>query len=101
MLKSRLTLLNRSVKDEHQVTLIIAEESPRQPEVMDLLRQSDAHAQSLYPAESNHLMDLSELEKPSVTFLVARFNGAISGCCALVGGGDVTGEIKRMFQKIG
>lgn len=37
----------------------IAEESPRQPAVIRLLELSDAYAASLYPAESNHLVDLS------------------------------------------
>ncbi|WP_092987702.1 GNAT family N-acetyltransferase [Rhizobium sp. NFR03] len=79
------------------MTLDIRKEPPRQPEVIDLLNQSDVYAQSLYPAESNHLVDLETLEKPEVSFLVARHNGTIIGCCALVAAGDGSGEIKRMF----
>jgi putative acetyltransferase len=75
----------------------IAEESPRQPAVLRLLELSDAYAASLYPAESNHMVDISTLEKPEVSFFVARSNGAIVGCCALVVAGDETAEIKRMF----
>jgi putative acetyltransferase len=37
------------------------------------------------------------LEKASVSFLVARSDDAIVGCCALVEAGDGTAEIKRMF----
>ncbi|OBZ96416.1 GCN5 family acetyltransferase [Pararhizobium polonicum] len=88
---------NRSVKEERQVSVTIEKESPRQPGVLRLLEQSDAYAQSLYPAESNHLVDVSTLEKPSVAFFVARHEGAIVGCCALVDAGDGTAEIKRMF----
>ncbi|MBY5765968.1 GNAT family N-acetyltransferase [Rhizobium leguminosarum] len=79
------------------MSVTIALESPRQEGVIRLLDLSDAYAQSLYPAESNHLVDLSALEKPSVSFLVARNGDAIVGCCALVEAGDGTAEIKRMF----
>ncbi|WP_246780901.1 GNAT family N-acetyltransferase [Rhizobium sp. BK602] len=58
---------------------------------------STAYAESLYPAESNHLLDLASLEKPEVTFWVARLEGEIVGCCSLVEAGDGTAEIKRMF----
>ncbi|MGO7206088.1 GNAT family N-acetyltransferase, partial [Rhizobium ruizarguesonis] len=79
------------------MSVTIALEPPRQEGVIRLLDLSDAYAQSLYPAESNHLVDLSLLEKPSVSFLVARNGDAIVGCCALVEAGDGTAEIKRMF----
>lgn len=77
--------------------LTIAVESPRQDGVIRLLDMSTAYAESLYPAESNHLLDLASLEKPEVTFWVARLQGEIVGCCSLVEAGDGTGEIKRMF----
>lgn len=79
------------------MTVTISKEPPRQPEIIDLLHQSDLYAQSLYPAESNHLVDISTLEKPEVGFFVARHDGAIVGCCAIVDAKDGTGEIKRMF----
>ncbi|MBX4889517.1 GNAT family N-acetyltransferase [Rhizobium bangladeshense] len=79
------------------MSVTIAQEPPRQEGVIRLLDLSDAYAGSLYPAESNHLVDLSSLEKPSVSFFVARNEGAIVGCCALVEAGDGTAEIKRMF----
>ncbi|WP_046118255.1 GNAT family N-acetyltransferase [Ensifer aridi] len=75
----------------------IAEEHPRQPAIIRLLELSDAYAASLYPAESNHLVDISTLERPTVSFFVARRDGDIVGCCALVEAGDGTAEIKRMF----
>lgn len=79
------------------MTITIAIEPPRQPEILRLLALSDSYAASLYPAESNHLVDISSLERPSVRFLVARTNGAVAGCCALADAGDGTAEIKRMF----
>ena len=47
-------------------------ETPDQPEVHALLAASDAYMASLYPAESNHMVDVNTLLQPHVTFLVAR-----------------------------
>jgi putative acetyltransferase len=81
--------------------LIINAESPDQPEVRDLLARLDAYCASLYPAESNHLMDVDSLLQGDVLFLVARdVDGSAVGCAALVkrqADGDSYGEIKRMF----
>lgn len=79
------------------MSVSITREPPRQPAVLRLLTQSDAYMASLYPAESNHLVDVSSLERPEVSFLVARHAGEIAGCCALVTSGDGTAEIKRLF----
>lgn len=79
------------------MSIDIVEEEPRQPGVIRLLEMSDAYAAELYPAESNHLLDISSLEKPEVSFLVARREGEIVGCASLVKAGDGTAEIKRMF----
>jgi putative acetyltransferase len=79
------------------VTTAIAPESPRQDAVLDLIRQSDAYAASLYPAESNHMLDLAALERPEVRFFVARRDGRAVGCGALVLGCDGQAELKRMF----
>jgi len=80
-----------------RLPVTIAREPVRQPEVLRLLEMSDAYMADLYPAESNHLLDVSSLEKPGVEFFVARNDGRIVGCCALVDAGDGTAEIKRMF----
>ncbi|MBB5572601.1 MULTISPECIES: GNAT family N-acetyltransferase [Rhizobium] len=79
------------------MSLTITVESPRQDGVIRLLDMSSAYAQSLYPPESNHMLDLDALESPDVTFWVARLDGDMVGCCALVEAGDGTAEIKRMF----
>lgn len=72
-------------------------ENPDQPEVLALLAASDAYMASLYPAESNHLLDVAALQRPEVTFLVARLEGRALGCGALVDSGEGWAEIKRMF----
>ncbi|HEY9343900.1 MAG TPA: GNAT family N-acetyltransferase [Inquilinus sp.] len=76
---------------------IIAPEPPRQDAVLDLIRQSDALMASLYPAESNHMLDIESLERPEVRFFVARREGRVVGCGALRVGGDGQAELKRMF----
>ena len=75
----------------------IARESPRQDDVIALIRQSDALMQSLYPAESNHLVDIDLLAAPHVHFFVAREDGRALGCGAFVLGTDGHAEMKRVF----
>jgi putative acetyltransferase len=77
--------------------MIINTESPDQPEVRSMLERLDAYCAALYPAESNHLMDIASLMQGEVLFLVARdVDGSAVGCAALVKR-DAYGEIKRMF----
>jgi putative acetyltransferase len=63
-------------------------EDPDSPQVRALLAASDAYAASLYPAESNHMLDLQALRRPSVTFVVARFDAHAVGCGAVVRSGE-------------
>jgi putative acetyltransferase len=77
--------------------IAIATERPDQPDVRRLLDAGDAFSASLYPPESNHMLDVAALLDPAVTFLVARRNGAAIGCGALVRKSGGYAEIKRMF----
>ena len=77
--------------------ITIACESPRQNDVIALIRQSDALMQSLYPAESNHLVDIEQLAQPHVHFFVAREEGRALGCGSFVLGTDGHAEMKRVF----
>ena len=62
-----------------------------------MLARLDAYCAALYPAESNHLMDIASLMQGNVLFLVARdVDGAAVGCAALVNKQHY-GEVKRMF----
>ena len=74
----------------------IDRETPDQPDVLPLLAAGDALSASLYPAESNHMLDVAALLDPTVTFFVARADGRAVGCAALVRK-DGYGELKRMF----
>lgn len=77
--------------------MIINTETPDQPEVRAMLEQLDAYCAALYPAESNHLMDIASLLAGDVLFLVARdVEGKAVGCAALVNRGGY-GEVKRMY----
>ena len=75
----------------------IGAEDPDQAEVRALLSASDAYSASLYPAESNHLLDVAALRRPEVSFMVARLGGRAVGCGALLRRGAEYGEVKRLF----
>lgn len=66
------------------------------PEVIALLRLHREGMLANSPKESVHALDVSELERPDVTFWSAWEGGAVLGICALrqLGGGH--GEIKSM-----
>ncbi|MES2017818.1 MAG: GNAT family N-acetyltransferase [Pseudomonadota bacterium] len=77
--------------------MYIKQESPDQSDVIALLAALDAYCAALYPAESNHLMDIASLMEPEVVFLVARDDDArLLGCGAFVDRGDYA-EVKRMM----
>jgi len=77
--------------------MIIHTETPDQPEVRAMLDRLDAYCAALYPAESNHLLDVAALVRDDVLFLVARdVAGAAVGCAALVRR-EGYGEVKRMY----
>ena len=77
--------------------LQVVVESPRQADVVRLIEAADAYAASLYPAESNHLLDLDALSKPEVHFFVARIGTRVVGCGALRVAPAGYGEVKRMY----
>jgi len=75
----------------------IALESPDRADVIALIDQLDAYQTALYPAESNHLVDIAALRAPHVRFAVARSgDGVALACGAAVMASDFA-ELKRMF----
>jgi putative acetyltransferase len=88
-------------------------EPPRQSEVLDLLRQSDEYAFALYPADSCYLLNIDDLEAPTVSVFVARLGDVAGssapaatctapaapavGIAALALRADSTAELKRVF----
>ncbi len=77
--------------------VIVRLESPYNEGVARLVQELDAYQTSLYPAESNHLLDIESLADSSVRFFVARKNGQALGCGALCIDASGYGEVKRMF----
>jgi putative acetyltransferase len=72
-------------------------DDPASPEVRKLIDELDRYHESLYPAESNHLLSVEELREPNVTFITARMNGRVVGCGAFVNRDGDYAEIKRMY----
>lgn len=79
-----------------KAALTVTVETPDQPEVVALLEASEAFSAALYPAESNHILQLEELLAADIRFLVARRAGEAIGCGALRLGAE-SGELKRFF----
>jgi putative acetyltransferase len=79
-----------------QRTLEIEAADPGTPAIRALIEELDALMHSLYPAESNHLLDVETLRQPDVRFLAATLAGEPVGCGAFVTR-DGYIEIKRMF----
>ncbi len=80
-------------------TLTIRPEPPNQADVIALIAALDDLMTSLYPAESNHLLDIAALSDPAVTFLVVRDEQEVVGCGALKRDTRGWGEVKRMYVK--
>jgi putative acetyltransferase len=72
-------------------------ESPLRSDVARLIGELDAYLMALYPAESNHLLDVETLAAPDVRFFVARRGADAVGCGALRIDPERYGEVKRMF----
>ncbi len=64
-----------------------------------LLAALDAYLESLYPPESNHILDIDTLCAPNIRFFVARRRGEAVGCGALRIDSAGYGEVKRMFVR--
>src|SRR2546426_5759604 len=71
-------------------------ECPRQDDVMRLLAALDAYLESLYPPESNHILDVDTLCAPDIRFFVARREGEAVGGGALRIDSTGYGEVKRI-----
>jgi putative acetyltransferase len=65
--------------------------------VLELIRALDEYQLSLYPAESNHLLDVDSLCGADIRFFVARWNEVVVGCGALRIDPAGYGELKRMY----
>lgn len=73
--------------------------SPSRDDVSELLKQATDHAISLYPDESNHLDDTTELSKSNVYFIGAFLKEVLIGIGAVktLLDDQEYGEMKRVF----
>jgi putative acetyltransferase len=61
-----------------------------------LLQASDDYAASLYPAESNHMLDIETLLRPQMNFFGVMVGGVVKGCGGFWAHEDYV-EIKRVW----
>jgi putative acetyltransferase len=80
-----------------QRNLEITPADPRTPEIMAMIHALDRYMGDLYPAESNHLVDVNVLAQPNVHFFAALVDGRIAGCGAIMLHGLDYVEVKRLF----
>jgi putative acetyltransferase len=77
-------------------TVVIAIADPAHPPVRAMVEELDAYLVPLYPAESNHLLDIETLRQPEMRFFAAHRGPevlAIGGCWLH---GDYA-EVKRIY----
>jgi len=70
---------------------------PRIPEIIGMIRELDRYMGGLYPAESNHLMDIDSLVQRDVRFFAAKVDGAFRACGAIKLHGRDYAEVKRVY----
>ena len=78
-------------------TIAIERVDPRRPEITALIEELDGYMHGLYPAESNHLVDIETLASPNVHFFAVAVDGAWSGCGAIMIQPEGYAEVKRIF----
>jgi putative acetyltransferase len=76
--------------------IAVTQVDPRSPLTVALIEELDRYMNQLYPADSNHLMDLDALCAPDVRFFAAQVDGETVGCAAVKQFHDYT-EVKRVY----
>ena len=76
--------------------IVIALTDPAEPEVRRLVEALDAYMVPMYPAESNHLLDIETLRKPQMRFFAASVDGTVMACGGCWLHADYA-EIKRVY----
>ncbi len=74
----------------------ITRADPRGADYIRLLKASDDYAASLYPAESNHMLDVETLLRPQMNFFGVIVDGVVKGCGGFWAHEDYV-EIKRVY----
>ncbi|MGE3831830.1 MAG: GNAT family N-acetyltransferase, partial [Parvibaculaceae bacterium] len=79
--------------------IAVTREDPRTSDVAAMVYDLDRMFQALYPAESNHLIDIETLASDDIHFFVVRRSGEALGCGALWHRDAAYGEVKRIYVK--
>jgi putative acetyltransferase len=79
-------------------SLVVARADPSAPSVRTLIEELDAYQLSLYPPESNHLLDIATLAAPQMRFFSAAAGGEALGCGGVWLHRDYA-EIKRVYVR--
>ena len=80
------------------MNVVIAPADPREPRVRALIEELDAYQLSLYPAESNHLLDVGTLTQPQMRFFSAAVDGEVLGCGGIWLHANYA-EVKRVYVR--
>lgn len=89
----------RRTNDEvrRELKFVVRRDDPTSAAARELIGQLDEYQNTLYPAQSNHLVPVEALTEPNVTFLTASADGRLVGCGAFVNHDSQYAEIKRMY----
>lgn len=77
--------------------IAIQVEKPDKPEIVRMIEQLDRYLISLYPPESNHLLDIQALMRDDIVFVTAKESGRYVGCGAIRKVATEYAEVKRMY----
>jgi putative acetyltransferase len=78
------------------MTIKVSLGDPHHPDATDLLKQSHALMEELFPPEDNFFLEIDDLCAPEISFFVASDGTQIVGTGALANKGEY-GELKSMF----
>ena len=76
--------------------IVVQLADPAEPTVRALIEALDAYMVPMYPAESNHLLDIETLRQPQMRFFAAAVNDIVMGCGGCWLHADYA-EIKRVY----
>jgi putative acetyltransferase len=76
------------------ITVALAD--PREASLRRLVEELDQYMMGLYPAESNHLLDIETLARPEMRFFAAVVDGDTVGCGGIWLHEDYA-EVKRVY----
>ena len=75
----------------------IVDATATQPDLIALIAALDAYQSALYPAESNHLLDLAALPAGTLILRKIMHHDEAVGCGAVLLNEDGSAEMKRVF----